>query len=251
MSKTNIEWTNATINPTMGCTLKSDGCSNCYAMKMAHRLQAIGVKDYEGTTKKLKSGRIVWTGKINFNIDKMNVALKTKKPTMYFVDSMSDLFHDKVPIDVIFEAFNIMQMADHHVFQILTKRPERMLKILSDNLLAPNIWLGVSVENQQTADERIPLLLQTPAAIRWLSIEPMLERIKLEELKYDWVIIGCESGYSRRECKIEWIEDIINQCKSANVPVFVKQLQIDGKVVKDISLFPKHLQIREYPKVES
>lgn len=210
--KTKIEWTDATINPTMGCSVISAGCSNCYAMKMAHRLQAMGVKDYEGTTKKLKSGQIVWTGEINFNIDKMNVALKTKKPTMYFIDSMSDLFHEKIPFEIIDKCFDIMVTRPQHIYQILTKRPDRLLEYCeyqSEELysagydkingwafnIPSHIWMGTSVENQQTADERIPLLLQTPAAVRWLSIEPMLEPIDLSKYidKLDWIVVGCES----------------------------------------------------------
>ena len=122
-----------------------------------------------------------------------------------------------------------------------------------------NIWLGVSIENQQTADERIPLLLQTPAAVRWLSIEPLLDTINLDPVQMmdnrnrgraviDWVVVGCESGAKKRECKIEWIESIVEQCKQADIPVFVKQIQINSNVVKDIQQFPLHLRVREYPR---
>lgn len=276
MSKTKISWTEKTINPIMGCSLISTGCSNCYAMKMAHRLQAIGVKGYEGTTEKLKSGKVVWTGKLNFNINKMLKEVKTKRPTMFFVNSMSDLFHEKVSFEIIEKCWDVMCTNPRHTYQILTKRPQRLLEFCeyeSDRLAAegyekinswtfeiPNfIWVGVSVENQETADERIPLLLQTPAAVRWLSVEPMLEPIDLMPYHYhigdsldfsfdfDWVVVGCESGHNRRPCKIEWIESIVDQCREAKIPIFVKQLSINGKVVKDIEKFPEHLKVRQFP----
>jgi len=162
-------------------------------------------------------------------------------------------------------------------FQILTKRPERMLACtLEIPIIQDNIWLGVSVENQKTANQRLPFVIQTPASVRWISIEPMLDFVGLDiwlqqwngkfenyfipkttydllkntKERIDWVVVGCESGNKRRECKLEWIESIVEQCKSAGVPVFVKQIQLDGKVIKDINLFPSHLRIREYPKGE-
>lgn len=230
--------------------------------------------------------------------DKIYDPWKMKKPKMIFVNSMSDLFHERVPIKILVEAFNVMcgfglickkkdcehdnpecylgESINNHTYQILTKRPQRMLQAikhdiweysgnymsgdeplcLQDGKLPNNIWLGVSVENQQTVDERTPLLLQTPAAVRWLSVEPMLEGIRLwnwiaqaeGSRNINWVVVGAESGHQRRECKIEWVEGTVDQCKQANVPVFVKQLQINGKIVKDIDQFPKHLQIREYPR---
>jgi protein gp37 len=332
---TKIQWTEETINPTMGCNIVSSECDNCYAMYMAHRLESMGVKGYEGTTRKLESGRIVWTGKINFDIEKLKQAVKRKKPTMFFVDSMSDLFHKDVPFEFIENVFDIMADNKQHIFQVLTKRIDRALEFFkwhgnnikeagldsipsqSPNLLdyieiPKNIWLGVSAGTQKTADERIPILLQIPAAVRWVSAEPLLEEIdikkhlpnttikgaksgkdgygnrviiscgicnkllldadpgnnagrnwlnmELEKSIYpkhysqcgvNWVVAGAESGHGKRTCKQEWIESIVNQCKGANVPVFVKQLQINNQVIKDINEFPKSLQVREYPgKVE-
>ena len=250
MNKSKIEWTDYSWNFVTGCNKVSAGCKNCFAETMAKRFW----KDRKFTD-------------VRIDESKLKLPLHLKKPRMIFVNSMSDLFHEKISFDVIDKVFEIMVGCLRHKFQILTKRPERMLRYISQTFkpqyrneyMLNNIWFGVSVENQQTADERIPLLLQTPAAVRWLSIEPMLEKIDLDPAQMfmdkvrgretiDWIVIGCESGHNRRECKIEWVESIVNQCKSTNVPVFVKQLQINGKVAKDISLFPSHLQIREYPK---
>jgi len=233
MSKTKIEWTEYSWNFITGCNKISPGCRNCYAETIAKRFW----KDRKFTD-------------ILIDESKLDLPHHLKKPRMIFVNSMSDLFHERIPAVILNRAFDVM-LQTNHTYQILTKRPERMLEHLKlTNVgLSKNIWFGVSVENQKAANERIPILLQTPAAIRWLSVEPLLEPIAFELLEgINWVVIGAESGHNRRECKIEWVEDIIDQCKQAHVPVFVKQLSIDGKVVKDISLFPKHLQIREYPK---
>lgn len=257
MAKSNIEWTDYSWNFVTGCNKVSAGCKNCYAETIANRFW----KDRKFTD-------------VQIDEDKINLPFHLRKPRQIFVNSMSDLFHEKIPLDIIKRAYIVMQENPQHIYQILTKRPQRALEFYNSEffphvggLSEPKfIWLGVSVENQKAADERIPLLLQTPAAIRWLSIEPMLEKISfrwmqpisrehstghLDILKnISWVVVGCESGYNRRECKIEWVEGIVEQCKEANIPVFVKQLQINYKVVKDINLFPKHLQIREYPKTE-
>ena len=144
---------------------------------------------------------------------------------------------------------------DREIFQYLLDDTYKNL----DDTAHKNIWMGASIEDKKTADERIPVLLQIPAKVRWLSVEPMLEGINLGNYLYqvrerfyikgvDWVVVGAESGPKRRECKIKWIESIIEQCRSANVPVFVKQIHLNGKLEKDITKFPKHLQIREYPK---
>lgn len=203
----------------------------------------------------------------------------------------NDLFHEKVPFDFIDKVMKTIIDCSQHQFQLLTKRPERAAIIFNKpNPSAPkNIWLGVTCENQEQANKRIPILLQIPAVKRFVSIEPCLEDIifklfiqkgaeiikewrnqELSELdismrcqecvltnrircewtsKIDWVILGCESGGNRRPCKLEWVESIVKQCKSAGVPVFVKQLEIEGKVEHNITKFPKHLQIREIPNV--
>jgi protein gp37 len=256
MAKSNIEWTERTWNPITGCTKVSQGCKNCYAEKMFKRLVAMGSDDYVGRE---------FTD-VKFHSSRLSYPASLKKPAMIFVNSMSDLFHEKISFDEIRNIWDVMVTNPQHTYQILTKRPERLLdycKYESERIAAEGyekingwafhipdiIWLGVSVENQATADERIPILLQTPAAVRWLSVEPMLEGIDLSKYidKLDWIVVGCESGHNRRECKIEWIESIVDQCKEANVPVFVKQIQINGKVVKDINQFPEYLRIREYP----
>lgn len=257
MQKTKIQWTESTINPTMGCSIVSPGCEHCYAMRQAYRLEKMGQGGYKGLTKKLKSGKIVWTGKISLDISKLLKAVKTKKPTMFFINSMSDLFHKDIPFNFIDDVYEIIGYAKEHTFQILTKRPDRALEYYNwTNIFKAwgewkHIWLGTSVENQATADERIPFLLRTPAAVRWLSIEPLLGPIykaRYFELKtLDWVVVGCESGPKRRECKVEWVKSIVEQCKQDQIPVFVKQIQSNGQVLKDIEQFPKHLQIREYP----
>jgi protein gp37 len=201
MSETAIEWTQRTWNPIVGCSLESPGCTNCYAMKMAGRLEAMGVPAYQGTTMKAKTG-FVWTGKISVQESVMLEPLRRKKPTTYFVNSMSDLFHPDVPDEVIDRVFAVMALCPQHTFQVLTKRSARMRAYLSGEWFGfrirnamqelhpqpiiemvsplPNVWLGVSVEDQKRADERIPDLLATPAAVRFLSMEPLLGPVDLE-----------------------------------------------------------------------
>ena len=176
MSKTRIEWTEHTWNPMSGCTKISDGCKNCYAEKMANRLKAMGVKGYENGFA------------VTLHPEKLREPLERKKPTMYFVCSMGDLFHEDVPFDYIDQIFSTMVLCPQHTFQVLTKRPDRMKKYLEDEdrkfldiagknscvYPLPNVWLGVTAENQEQADKRIPILLDTPAAVRFVSIEPML-----------------------------------------------------------------------------
>ncbi len=271
-----IEWTDATWNPMAGCSIVSPGCHNCYAMRTAYRLAAMGQKKYQGTTEK-KNGRILWTGKINTDESALSIPLKKKKPTTWFVNSMSDLFHESVPFDFIDKVFAVMALCPQHTFQILTKRPERMAEYtttshrqeaieLAMSLVdgypeedydviwpLPNVWLGTSCEDQQRADERIPHLLRCPAAVRFVSAEPLLGPIDLGEdsatfchwagqvvagecehgmacrersyLDYlDWVIVGGESGPGARPCDLAWIRSIVGQCREAGVACFVKQL---------------------------
>jgi protein gp37 len=250
MSKTKIQWTNETWNVTTGCSKISEGCKNCYAETMHKRLNAMGVEKYKEPF-----------NKICFHREELKKPSEWKNPRMVFVNSMSDLFHEDVPDRLIKAVIEEMCCYDSpHTFQVLTKRPERMKESLSpfNTIYIDNIWFGVTTENQKEADHRIPILLRTPAKVRFASVEPMLEKIDLlfdlmphrdnGNPPIDWVIVGCESGAKRRPCKIEWIEDIVDQCKKANVPVFVKQISINGKVIKDIEQFPKHLQVREFPK---
>lgn len=226
MSK--IEWTEQTWNPIAGCSKVSEGCRNCYAEKMAKRLVAMGVDKYAGTVDE----RGLWTGEILLDEQKLNEPLSRKKPTRYFVNSMSDLFHENVSSETIGRIFNIMVKAHWHTFQILTKRPKRMQAAVTayyDTFNLPvlrydNIWLGVSVENQETADERIPLLIQTPAAVRFISAEPLLGPIILPSLKsLSWVIAGGESGPCARPMDPDWARSLRDECQTAGVPFFFKQ----------------------------
>ncbi len=247
---TKIPWTDATINPIRvaggfhGCTKVSEGCLNCYASDMNFRFDP----QHRSYDYKFKD----WDYYLLH--DEINKIYKWRKPKRVFVCSMMDLFHEGVSdemLDIVFEA--IVDNKEH-VFQILTKRPKRAkgyFKKRFENGLPKNIWFGVSVENQKTADKRIPLLLEIPAAVRFLSVEPLLEEIVIDvcEEVPDWVIVGCETGNKKRECQVEWVRGIVEQSKKSleDAPIFIKQLNIDGKVVKDIKKFPEDLRIREYP----
>lgn len=317
-NKTSIEWTDYNWNFLRGCSRVSEGCRNCYAERQAIRGSyearttvagtRVGPGPYNGLVRSTPQGPR-WTGEISFHEDILLQPLRWTKPRKVFVNSMSDLFHEKVSDEILDKAFAVMALTPQHTYQILTKRPERMkayfasrqpetyrnhwvpkqissafysidLKnwdrhVSGNNIVwpLPNVWLGVSVEDQKTADERIPLLLQTPAAIRWISAEPLLGPINLEQIAndhwanghrdvlagylcgdhpdeyyaddagftrnppdkwergphghLDWVVVGGESGPGARPCDIGWIAGIVNQCVTANVPVFVKQL---GKI---------------------
>jgi protein gp37 len=192
--KSNIEWTEQTWNPVVGCSIVSPGCTNCYAMKMAARIQKMNrtgghgsgyVNHYDGTTK-VVNGKPIWTGKLALARDALFLEpLRRKKPTVYFVNSMGDLFHEDCPDDWISRVFGVMAQAPQHTFQVLTKRAKRMrdycntIQKYGRIEFLPNVWLGVSTERQQEADERIPELLQTPAAVRFISAEPLLGAIDL------------------------------------------------------------------------
>jgi protein gp37 len=290
--KSQIEWTEHTWNPIVGCSIVSPGCTNCYAMRMAARIEAAGTAPhYAGLTKKV-NGNAVWTGKLSRPPDRvLTEPLRRKKPTMYFVNSMGDLFHEDCPDEWIDRVFAIMALCPQHTFQVLTKRAERMREYFigeeqfidvhpledryyainsamnevapaywckreledyyDEGLPLPHVWLGVSAERQQEADERIPLLLQTPAAVRFISAEPLLGPIDLrhvrrkpfpidtltgawavadnvdahyrQEDRLHWVIVGGESGPHARPMRAEWACGIRDQCKAAGVPFFFKQ----------------------------
>lgn len=211
MATSKIEWTESTWNPVTGCTKISSGCKNCYAERMAVRLQKMGNKNY-------RNGFEVTTHE-----HVLEYPLKWKRPQTIFVNSMSDLFHEEIPDDFIFRVFKVMEKTHWHRFQILTKRSER-LKELSLSLNWPNnIWVGVSVENSDVR-YRIDDLRQVPAAIRFLSIEPLIGPIGSVSLSnIDWVIVGGESGPKARPMLEEWVINIKDQCKSQGVPFFFKQ----------------------------
>lgn len=274
--KSKIEWTNATWNPITGCSVVSPGCTNCYAMRLAGgRLR--NSEKYRGLTNPSKAGP-VWSGVVRvFKGKTLMEPLRWRKPHRIFVCSMSDLFHDAVPDDAIDRVFAIMALAPQHTFQVLTKRPERMMEYMTEDGIGrvgyveslakrmlrersgkddpvligktlrwplPNVWVGTSVEDQKRADERIPHLLNTPAAVRFLSCEPLLGPIDLTNIRpdgdahgwsaiwkgnaigrpwIDWVIVGGESGSRARAMHPDWAHSIRDQCQNASVPFFFKQ----------------------------
>jgi protein gp37 len=208
---TAIEWTDSTWNPVTGCTKVSSGCMNCYAERLALRLQAMGNPSY-------KNGFSV-----TLHEDALTLPLKWKKPQTIFVNSMSDLFHENIPLEFILRVFDIMRRADWHCFQILTKRSERMLELSPRLPWASNIWMGVTVEAENYM-YRIEHLKRTDTVIKFLSLEPLLSPINnLSLAGIDWVIVGGESGPNARPMKKDWVVDIRNQCQNKNVPFFFKQ----------------------------
>jgi protein gp37 len=250
---TKIEWTDATWNPITGCSVVSAGCKHCYAMKLAGtRLQHHPSR--AGLTVDTKNGP-VWTGEVRFNEQWLDQPLRWKKPRMVFVCAHADLFHEAVPDEWIDRVFAAMELASQHTFQVLTKRADRMRKYLRfRQVVLPNVWLGVSVEDQAAADERIPLLLDTPAAVRWVSAEPLLGPVDLTRVMHqqkhsgwsfrwdsltgfrghqcggsdnnsrlDWVIVGGESGPKARPMHPAWARSLRDQCAAAGVPFLFKQ----------------------------
>lgn len=227
MSNTKIEWAEKVWNPVTGCTKISPGCKNCYAERMAKRLA--GRSGYPKDN----------PFQITLHPDRLDQPLHWKKPSRIFVCSMGDLFHKDVPDDFIDDIFTTIMLSYHHKYLILTKRPERMLEYINDlngvydyQKAFFNVWLGVSVENQQTADERIPILLQIPAAKRFVSYEPIVDALSFrhEWRLLDWFIMGSESGANRRLTRPSIVKVIIRNCGIFNIPLFIKQLDVgDGK----------------------
>lgn len=212
-----IEWTEATWNPVTGCTKVSPGCDNCYAERLARRLQAMGNPRY-------RNGFAV-----TLHADQVELPLRWRQPRMIFVNSMSDLFHDDVPDEFIVGVFRTMERAGWHTFQVLTKRPGRMASFLKRNQAQPlpNVWLGTSVEDQRWATVRIPKLLTVPAAVRFLSCEPLLGPVSLERWlrsrSIHWVIAGGESGPGHRPIQSRWVQGIRDECRATGVAFFFKQ----------------------------
>ena len=277
MNKTNIEWTDRTWNPTVGCTRVSEGCRNCYAFQLhdkRHKAKLAG--------KRLPDQYAKPFNELQLMTDRLAEPLSWRKPQKVFVNSVSDLFHKDVPDEFLDRVFAVMALSPRHTFQVLTKRPERMAAYVAGCLVdgklrpalrdaaidvqggsiecdvggpngfsralatlkgwpwpLPNLWLGTSVENQAAADERIPHLLATPAAVRFLSCEPLLGPVTIRcansksdelglpfrPLKHDihWVIVGGESGPDSRHCRVEWVRSLVDQCRAAGVACFVKQ----------------------------
>jgi protein gp37 len=209
--KSNIEWTNMTWNPVTGCNKVSSGCKHCYAEAMAKRLQAMNSPRYSNGFR------------VTLHDDLVNLPLRWKKPRLVFVNSMSDLFHDEVPLDFIQRVFATMNACPQHQFQVLTKRPERLKALAGELTWTANIWMGVSVENQRYA-YRSDLLRMVPAYVRFLSVEPLIGPIDYLPLRdIHWVIVGGESGPKARPMEQSWVEDIYDQCRVAGVPFFFKQ----------------------------
>ena len=211
--KTAIEWTDATWNPVTGCTKISPGCAHCYA---------------ETITLRFKRGGPFLPGKttIKLHPDRLDQPARWRSPRRVFVNSMSDLFHEEVPFEFVNGVFEVMRSNDIHTYQILTKRPEQMLKYAESTggeAWPDHVWAGVSVENQYWADRRLPVLKQVRCAIRFLSCEPLLKPVRLDLEGIHWVIVGGESGHRARKMDELWALDIRDQCQSAGVPFFFKQ----------------------------
>jgi protein gp37 len=224
MAETSIEWTDATWNPVAGCTVLTAGCTNCYAMRMAARLEAMGQKKYLGLTRR-SGNRAVWTGKIRLDEDSLTMPISWKKPRRVFVNSMSDLFHPSVPVQFIKRVWSVMADTPRHTYQILTKRPERMAEVISSNRfpVLPNVWLGTSVEDDRVL-QRLDHLRATPAAIRFVSFEPLIGSVASANLNgIDWVIVGGESGPRARGIAAEWIEEVEAMCRLKGSAFFFKQ----------------------------
>lgn len=206
-----IEWTEATWNPLTGCTKVSPGCKRCYAERLALRLKAMGQKNYRNGFD------------LTLHEQMLEVPLRWKSPQLIFVNSMSDLFQDGVPFDFIERVFNTMRSAHWHIFQVLTKRSERLLDLSARLEWPANVWMGVSVENEKYTF-RIEDLRRTGAKTKFLSLEPLLgPLVEVKLMGIDWVIVGGESGPGARPMKPEWVCDIRDQCASAGVPFFFKQ----------------------------
>ena len=212
--KTSIEWTEQTWNPTTGCTKISSGCKHCYAETMARRLKAMGVKGYENGFK------------LSILPERLAEPLNRCKPTTYFVNSMSDLFHNDIPFEFLDQVFDVIRRTPQHTYQILTKRAARMRKyfVPGERIVPGNVWLGVSVENRKYGQPRVDELREVEAGIRFLSVEPLLEDLgRIDLTGIHWVIVGGESGPKARPMKPEWVAGIKEQCEEQGVAFFFKQ----------------------------
>jgi protein gp37 len=230
MADTQIEWTDSTWNPVAGCTIMSAGCRNCYAMQMARRLEAMGVDKYKGLTRK-SGARTIWKGVVREDESALDIPLRWRKARKIFVNSMSDLFHNKVSDEFILKVWNVMRETPHHHYQILTKRPDRMAAFVTKKakVVLPNVWLGTSVEDAEVAS-RIDDLRKVPAAIRFISFEPLIGSVGEADLSHiDWAIVGGESGQSARPIREEWIDEIYDLCEAHGSKFFFKQWGTWGK----------------------
>lgn len=300
--KTNISWTRHPVtgepgsswNPVRGCTIRSEGCLNCYAMHMAARYSGVNSNGkrlpYYGLAKFKQDHTPMWTGKLAFVPDHLNDPIKWRaKPRMIFVNSMSDLFHERMPEEWIHQVIDVMFLAPMHVYQVLTKRTDVMLRYLDRWLgedldrvalgdpcrysggnpvrtMPKHMWFGTSVENHKTALDRMSYLKRTPAYVRWLSVEPMIGPVTLKPWAQDgppveWVVIGGESsqGGKARPMELPWMTDLIAECRALKIPVFVKQMgeslaremRLKSPSGKDPAEWPKQFDFpQEYPILE-
>lgn len=219
-----IEWTDVTWNPVAGCTMASDGCTNCYAMRMAARLQAMGHAKYSGTTRK-SGGRSVWTGRVNLDESSLSAPLEWRKPKRIFVNSMSDLFHAAVPNQFIQRVWRVMGDCPQHHFQILTKRPDRMAEMFKSGAIqsCQNVWVGTSVESDEVAS-RVKELKKIKDSTLFVSFEPLIARVSNVDLRgVHWAIVGGESGPKSRPMEEEWVERLYEICRRDDVAFFFKQ----------------------------
>jgi protein gp37 len=222
MAETSIEWTDATWNPVAGCSIISPGCTNCYAMRMAARLEAMKVEKYSGLTRR-SAGRSVWTGSIRLDEKSLDTPRMWSTPRRIFVNSMSDLFHEAVPTEFIARVWQVMRETPRHTYQILTKRPDRMAEITAKLQTLDNVWLGTSIENVDYLD-RLDDLRRVSAAVRFISFEPLIGSVAGADLKdIHWVIVGGESGPRARDMRPEWAEEIEAMCRSSGTAFFFKQ----------------------------
>ena len=211
MAQSNIEWTEMTWNPTTGCDKISAGCKFCYAEIMSRRLQAMGVEKYKDNFE------------VRIHEDALNIPYTWKNSKVVFVNSMSDLFHNDIPLEFIQKVFRVMNENPQHIFQVLTKRAERLFELHKELKWTHNIWMGVSVENDKVRD-RIDFLRKTNARVKFLSLEPLIGPLRhLNMSGIDWIIVGGESGHNPRPMKPEWVLDIQEQCKNNDVAFFFKQ----------------------------
>lgn len=220
MAKSNIEWTQVTWNPVTGCDKTSAGCDNCYALTLSKRLKAMGLEKYQNDGNPITSGPGFG---VTIHPSALQQPYKWRKPLTVFVNSMSDLFHAKVPLAFVQDVFDVMADTPQHTYQVLTKRSVRLRRV-ADKLNWPdNVWMGVSVEQPKVLG-RIDDLREVPAAVRFLSCEPLIAALPAMNLDgIDWVIVGGESGAHHRSIEAEWVEDIQQQCGDADVPFFFKQ----------------------------
>lgn len=269
MADTSIEWTDTTWNPTTGCDKISTGCDNCYALAMARRLKAMGQAKYQTDGDPRTSGPGFG---LAVHEDTLTTPFTWRKPRKVFVNSMSDLFHARVPLDFVRRVFEVIEATPQHTYQVLTKRASRLPKVADKLPWPPNLWMGVSVEDQEAANLRIPDLAKVPAAVRFLSCEPIIDEIDLAKTcpvepywhsAVDWVIVGGESGPGSRPLDVWWLRSLVQQCRDGGVPVFVKQFGSEwakdalwgGRSVSALGdpkgghmgYWPADLQVREFP----